>query len=544
MFAALHGDFAIHRLKQFPARREWASDETHTCRNLSGHWVPAAPSLAARYNMSALVEGEVFDAQDGFIPMTRKSKPWTWQRNDSVVPALLVFREDASTAAKHLLLPTADMVDWSEAFRGRVVIFIGDSLASYQALNLLHLVSDRRTTSIESSRRHWSPTSGESLHQTSWCRAVCTKVRGAWSKSNRCREVHTVVCWLSAGKSESPSMMRRTLALVTTWAFGSLASLTRRDVIVGSYGHHFLPWDKEVRLLSQQLETFIEVCKWHAQGRWRKTVDANDEVAYSKGIRGVLPPTWRRRVPHMLYREANPQFWQGGVFPGRAGTSSKKRDCLPPWEYEEIQRAHRQQQPSSSPLDHLLGPRAYAAYNAASCTAVAHSPVGLLRAWLPSALLGSRDSSVVGDCTHSYLYGSTNAFWNQLLLHAVWRRERRQRDKEAPSSSWSASRLETWNELQRMLERANENVAGRDRARDGSYGGVCGKYARTNGTYRPFPQACCTEASPVQKCGHTAFGHDGLPPSRLRNVNGKVVRVAEGKEGRKKRDAHARALAD
>ena len=525
-FPALHGEFAIRLLKQLPARREWTKDETHSCRNLSGSWVSAAPRLASRYASSALVEGEVYDATSpGFVALARKSKPWTWQRNGSSPPGLLVFSEAPGAGTP---LPTADAIDWPEALRGRVVLFVGDSLASYQATNLLHLISDRTTTSIESTRRHYAPTSGEGMHQVSWCRAVCTKVRGAWSKANRCREVHSIVCWLSAGKSESPSMLRRTLALVTTWAFGSLASLTRRDVIVGSYGHHFQPWDRDARVLSQQLESFVEVCKWHAHGRWRKAVDANDEAAATSGGAGTA---WRYRIPHMFYRETNPQFWEGGVFPGRPGTSSKKHDCLPPWNYEDVQRAQQQQQQrASSPLDRLLGPRAFAAYNAACCAAVARSPVSLLRTWLPSALLGSRDSFVVGDCTHSYLYGSTNAFWNQLLLHTVWRRERRW-DKEELAGTWPANRLETWQELQRMLASANENLATRDRARDGSYGGVCGKYARNNGTYRPFPLACCTEASPVQKCGHTAFGHDGLPPYRLRNANGKIVKVAGRRAG-------------
>lgn len=112
------------------------------------------------------------------------------------------------------------------------------------------------------------------------------------------------------------------------------------------------------------------------------------------------------------------------------GTSSKRHDCLPPWEYAVVQRAQRtrqhqletcgpsqaQRQPHSQTktatsgavagtapsggskltLERLLGARAFAAYNAGGCDAVAASPVSLLHTWLPSALLGSRESSVAG----------------------------------------------------------------------------------------------------------------------------------------------------
>ena len=80
-----------------------------------------------------------------------------------------------------------------------------------------------------------------------------------------------------------------------------------------------------------------------------------------------------------------------------------------------------------------------------------------------------------------------------------------------------------------MLALANDNFEERDRAHDGSYGAICGKYGRANGTYRPLPLACCTEGSPIQKCGHTAFGLANLPPSRFRNANGKIARVATKK---------------
>ena len=45
---------------EFAARAEWALDETHACRNLSGIWAPAAPALAAQYAATGLVEGAVW----------------------------------------------------------------------------------------------------------------------------------------------------------------------------------------------------------------------------------------------------------------------------------------------------------------------------------------------------------------------------------------------------------------------------------------------------------------------------------------------------
>ena len=542
-YAKLHGDFWIHQLKHFSTRRAWTADESHACRNLSGTWVDAAPGLAASYASSALAAGDMlYDA--GLNRLTnpfnwRTSKPWTWQRNETAAPKLLVYHD----AEDNHQLPTADAIDWADAMRGRVVLFVGDSLANYQAFSLLFLVSDQKTTSIESCERVARSKafgSGENIHQMSWCRAVCAKVHGKMSRKNRCREVHTVVCWLSAGKSESPTMLRRTLALVTTWVFSSLSTLTTHDVIVGSYGHHFFPRYSERRMLARQLEAFVEVCRWHADGRWRMGVDANDEAAATDG------GPWTRRVPHTLYREANPQFWPGGVFPGRVGTSSRKHDCLPPWDYKTVQRPYsgRRDEPPGSPegaLEQLLGPRAFAAYNADGCDAVARSPVSLLRAWLPSALLGSRESSIAGDYTHSFLPSSTHAFWNQLLLHAVWRRERRWdpddtdrggtgRNRPSPdrAARQAVNRLETWRELQQMLalsDGAHSAGGGRDSARDGSYGAICGKRGRANGTaYRPYPLACCTELSPVQKCGHmTHAAFAGVSPSALHNDHGTVI---------------------
>ena len=48
-------------------------------------------------------------------------------------------------------------------------------------------------------------------------------------------------------------------------------------------------------------------------------------------------------MPHTFLREAAPQFWRGGVFPGRIGTTSKRHDCLPPWSAEDVLKdAHLQ----------------------------------------------------------------------------------------------------------------------------------------------------------------------------------------------------------
>lgn len=592
---------AIHDAS-LPTPAAWIGDETHDCRNLSGLWQPAAPGLAQRYESTALIEGEVYDSRmDAVVSLSRKSKPWTWQHNNSRPPTLLVFREqplekpyethqpshqpekkqprDGFSTNQSLLpsitnswyglfhrtpaekqqyesaapstlttpLPAADEMDWTAALRGRVVVFIGDSLGSYQAINLLLLASNRRLHSIESVKRSFFSTSGESMHQSSWCRAVCSKVRGPWSRMNRCREVHLIVCWLSAGKSESPSMLRRTLALVATWLFSYATTLERRDIVVANVGHHFLPHHGRTNVPgygpqghARQLAPFVEACKWHAKGLWRLELSPNDEaaakayaveataakakaVAASVGLEqasyggssALGPGGWRQRVPHTLYRETSPQFWAGGIFPGRAGTSSKKHACLPEWDYEPVQQAERRRQPqarrglgeaaSNSTLDVLLGATAFDAYNARQCELLAKSPVGLLKVWLPSALLGSREASTPRDCTHSYLYGSTNAMWNQLMMHAVWRREASiSRETARPKYVGSAreeqrrwNRLATWEQLRAMLIYANENVKTRDKARDGSYVALCEKWIHArggpNGTssaYRPAPATC------------------------------------------------------
>lgn len=160
-----------------------ATDETHACRNLSGAWRPALPALAARYESTGMVEGAVYDAAaGGFASLRRVDKPsqWVWERNTSR-PSLLVFQEDYPEdvpvgAQVRTRMPTADAMDWPSALLGRVVIFVGDSLGHHQATNLLMLITDRDSSSIEHARRPFAPGSGESIHQTSWCRAVCAKV--------------------------------------------------------------------------------------------------------------------------------------------------------------------------------------------------------------------------------------------------------------------------------------------------------------------------------------------------------------------------------
>ena len=286
----------------------------------------------------------------------------------------------------------------------------------------------------------------------------------------------------------------------------------------------------------------MQAATWHEHGRWRPEVDPNDEAAAAGGEAsagaGAGASAWRARSPHFLYREANAQLWAGGVFPGRVGTSSQKHDCLPPWDVEALQQAllpqrtrptrrvaPRQHGALETTLEALLGPRAFDAYNEHTCeqvggarpgrrgqrravagSALSGSPVSLLRTWLPAALLGSRESAVAGDCTHSWLYGSTNAFYNQLMMHTVWRREARGRERRGGHVPVSAppprNRLDTWRELQQMLRNANENVPERDRSLDGSYGGVCyGVNTRSsNSTYRPHPRVCSEAACTPTRC--------------------------------------------
>lgn len=445
---------------------------THTCRNLSGAWFAAGPALATRFNRTALREGLVYDAEiRGPRQLARRSQPWHWRR-DSPVPPLLVYRERSAGTAR---LPTADVLDWTAALRGRLVIFVGDSLAEHQATNLLMLASDRRFTGIEHVRRPYRPGFGESMHQPSWCRGMCDRERRGGLAP--CADVHTVVCWLSAAKTESPSFKKRTLAHTTAWALGELGrSLTPRDIVVGSLGAHFAPsvaipttgfrgGTKVVRLA----EDFVEVMRWHASGRWRRDTPSGLDALNGSagGVAASASPQAQRAVqqgPHAFYREASPQFWREGVFPGRVGTSSKNHDCLPPWDFAAAQQAAQPQgsrrrdgRASNDSLDVLLGRHAFAAYNDRICGAVRGSPVSLLRVWLPSALLGSRESAVRGDCTHSLRTGSTYTFWNQLLLHEVWRREaeREGSPRAAPPPtlprSAYASRSDTFRATRKML---------------------------------------------------------------------------------------------
>ena len=382
------------------------------------------------------------------------------------------------------------------------------------------------------------------MHQTSWCRAVCAKVPGAWSRINRCRRVHTVVCWLSAGKSESPSMQKRTLGYVAAWVFASVRTLTRRDIIVANAGHHFHPWTSAV--VKHQVRPFIDACAWHASGQWRPAGHLSSST----------PRPWTERVPHTFLREANPQIWERGVFPGRIGTASRKHECLPPWPYQLVQQAHMrtptERRPVNSTLETLLGPKAFSAYNQGMCEAVGshpfiratqrlvqcghsqlpspspsppqspcspsqprqvqHTPVGLLRVWLPSALLGSRESSVPRDCTHSVLHGAIYAFWNQALVHSVWRRE--QRRGSVPGGNGAPApkgdRFETWEELQEMVAstwRPGGKEASLAWMHEGTWRGVCG------------PTTLLRSTKSGAKPGDSASGADTaapyLPASKL-----------------------------
>jgi len=199
---------------------------------------------------------------------------------------------------------------------------------------------------------------------------------------------------------------------------------------------------------------------------------------------------------------------------------------------------------SSHSLESLLGPRAFDAYNEGICTSLARTPVGLLRVWLPTAVLGPRESSVPRDCTHSVLAGSTYAFWNQLLMHAVWRREARARARDPPTATATApaattsttataptatmrgppttapatapattttrgpptnapavtNRMASWRELQAMIT----GVPG-ERREEGTWSGICRQpLASTRGIithnrrrYLPAPKLCRVADSPA-----------------------------------------------
>ena len=407
--------------------------------------------------------------------------------------------------------------------RGRVVLFVGDSLANYQAFSLLFLVSDRKTTSIESCERVARSKafgSGENIHQMSWCRAVCAKVHGKMSRKNRCREVHTVVCWLSAGKSESPTMLRRTLALVTTWVFSSLSTLTTHDVIVGSYGHHFFPRYSERRMLARQLEAFVEVCRWHADGRWRMGVDANDEAAATDGGQ-----SWTRRVPHTLYREANPQFWPGGV---SQGASARRRGSTIACHHGITRlssgrtagggtsRPDRRKVPSNNSSDREPSPRTM--LTAATPSRGARSACCVRGCRARSSDRESHPLQAIAPIP-SYPAqrtpsGQSARCARRLAARAAMGsgryRPRRHGQEPALARPRGAPGSESAGDVAGvaadagLVRRRALCMWGRNcSARDGSYGAICGKRGRANGTaYRPYPLACCTELSPVQKCGH------------------------------------------
>ena len=61
-----------------------------------------------------------------------------------------------------------------------------------------------------------------------------------------------------SGKSESPSMLKRTIGLVTTWALGAVPSLTTRDLIVANAGHHFHPFFTDGRRQQLQLDQYVQ----------------------------------------------------------------------------------------------------------------------------------------------------------------------------------------------------------------------------------------------------------------------------------------------
>lgn len=76
-----------------------------------------------------------------------------------------------------------------------------------------------------------------------------------------------------------------------------------------------------------------------------------------------------------------------------------------------------------------------AAYeNMRMCEHLAGTGVRVLRTWLPSAILGSRESVQFGDCLHPRVRGSTVTMWNAMLLF-----EMRVAEREAAGSSGVAA---------------------------------------------------------------------------------------------------------
>lgn len=614
-----------------------------------------------------------------------------WQRNDTTFgdkpPQLLVFRGDDGDPGRPAA-PLADTINWTRALLGRVVVFIGDSIGERQALNLLMLASDRRWHTVYSVNRPYRPGYGESFHQKSWCRAICPRQpAGADGNKNAvgkkdalgqrvkasmlrqmgdlgsCQMVYASVCWLSAGKSESPSMLARTVGHTAQWLLASVTTLTRRDIVVANVGQHFGPWDRNLRA---HVDEYVAVMEWHASGRWRhnqplesakplpspvklasdvnasttteapcwrmwrslldhalhipakilREVEATSgecvavegagyklangaytrtaAVSYGRPVYSrlsaveeknnqcnltyssilsvgwvlacrhwikydsngchkvapwlchsrpwrVFPPSrrsaphvmlpadlWQRErtklglprevlqtrrlplgwtaktrqrwagSPHAFFREAPPQFWKGGVFPGRKiGTTSQNHDCLLPWNFTRVQQATHQRTarvggksgkvtapppPTSDTLEVLLGPRAFDAYNERRCEDVSGTSIGLLKVWLPSALLGSRESYVKRDCTHSLTAGSALSFANQLLMHQVWRREARW-----THPAMGGLRTDTWDQLQQLLTNPQRQ--------DGTKSLFCKKLGgRGIDGYSTSPRSCAPRA--------------------------------------------------
>ena len=365
------------------------------------------------------------------------------------------------------------------------------------------------------------------------CRAVCAKVEGAMSKSNLCQRIYTVVCWISAAKSETGSIMQRTVASSTIWVLNRMP-LTRNDAIIANVGQHFFPWHDDIT--PRFARDYVDAARWHASGRWRReSAEHNrNRLVHNISDEGV----------HFFFREAGPQIWKDGVFPGkRAGTTSKNHECIPPWNYELVQQAYllpddaasASTQPSNT-LDELLGRRAFDAYNHGLCHLTANSPVDLLRVWLPTALLGSRESFAPMDCTHSTRNGSVLAFWNQMLMHSIWRREARGEgrtsasrsarriDRSGPSMDqlWQAAKMMITGPAFRYVGYRPEGIDRYDGTHSGGYGdsgGAC-EMCSSNGTagslvagggwrgfcrtgYRSDPRLCNDGFLPGQTCPET-----------------------------------------
>jgi hypothetical protein len=368
------------------------------CKNVSGVWVDALPSLAIRY-ANAAAGSEVLSSR------AVRGEEWpTWKRGNSTYHPLLVFRRHLASGSDRSAQsgPSIDQMDIALAMRNRTFILIGDSTMEHMAINLVLLGASRtENATVDVTKRHIPSEMAESARSVSRCWRIDHQ-----DAVDR-KEPNAIVCWVSAAKSAGNVVLeKRTLGHALAWVYEHLP-LTSADVIVGNVGVHFHPGEAVVR----QTRGFRDMHEWFATR---------------------LRPHGRL-LPRVYYREATPQIWAGGIYPGKTfkpaytGKRVGYADCLPPWDWKAVQQGLSQ--PLS--LETLLSPEAYGRYNSHVCSTFANSSIRVLPVWEPSALLGSRESAMVGDCTHPYPKGSIVAMWNQFLLQQLHHDEDQSQRRES-----------------------------------------------------------------------------------------------------------------